>query len=69
MRHCGRHLATSRSCPLSLLAGRQICSRVMAQPLFEHARRLGLFMHCERLQEVNPEPLVQATLRAGALTP
>eukprot|EP00891_Asterochloris_glomerata_P005092 jgi/Astpho2/5092/Aster-06314 len=43
---------------------RQICSRVLAQPLFEHARRLGLFMHCARLQEVNPEPLVQATLAA-----
>ena len=51
---------------LWLCAGRQICSRVLAQPLFEHARRLGLFMHCARLQEVNPEPLVQATLAAGA---
>ena len=49
-----------------LPAGLAITQRLLASPLFRSSRRVGVYVSCQRLREVDTSPVLEAILRPGA---
>ena len=49
-----------------LQAGQEIAERVLASGFFQRAERVGVYIHCAQLREVDTRPLLEALLSAGA---
>ena len=47
-------------------AGQRITERVLASAFFQQVERIGVYVHCARLREVDTRPLLTALLAEGA---
>ncbi len=47
-------------------AGQRITERVLASDFFQQVERIGVYVHCARLREVDTRPLLAALLAKGA---
>ena len=48
-----------------LAAGIEICEHVSGHPMFTKANRIGLYLSCAKLREVDTRVLVEHALRTG----
>ena len=68
MRH-GRNVFICAHGDVTFLAGDAICGHLLKAPLFTSSTRLGIYLHCAALREVDTALLVDAALHRGALHP
>jgi hypothetical protein len=63
------HAATALPALVALsaaAAGQRIMERVLASAFFQQVERIGVYVHCARLREVDTRPLLAALLAEGA---